>query len=74
LFDALRPYLIGDAERGDPARTAEKLHMNEGAVRTAVTRLRAKFRDLLREDIARTVEDPAEVDGEIAYLYSLFAR
>jgi RNA polymerase sigma-70 factor (ECF subfamily) len=74
LFDALSPYLTGDAARGDYSAIAARLNMTEGAVRTAVARLRAKFRDLLRAEIACTVDSPAEVDGEIAHLFKLFER
>lgn len=74
LFEVLCPYLTGDAERGDYAGIAAQLHMSPGAVRTAVTRLRGKFRELLREEIAHTVADSSEVDAEIAHLLGLFER
>jgi RNA polymerase sigma-70 factor (ECF subfamily) len=53
---------------------ATKLSTTEGAVRTAVTRLRGKFRLLLREEIARTVDREGEVESEIEYLFALFGR
>lgn len=74
LFDMFYPFLIGNAERGDFAPAAAKLNMNEGAVRKAVTDLRKRFRELLLEEIAQTVKDPADVEEERAYLLRLFGR
>jgi RNA polymerase sigma-70 factor (ECF subfamily) len=42
--------------------------MSEGAVKTAVHRLRRRFRSQLRTDIAETVSDASEIDEEIRYL------
>ena len=44
--------------------------MTEGAVRVAVHRLRRRYRELLREEIADTVSSPEEIDEEIRYLFS----
>ena len=41
---------------------------NEGAVKVAVHRLRQRFRDVVRDEIARTVAEPAEVDEELRCL------
>lgn len=73
LFDALAPYLNGESERGDYAIIATKVGMNEGAVRTAVTRLRQEYRKLLLKEISRTVEDPSEVEDELRALFAIFA-
>jgi len=67
-FDALREHLVGDAARGSYAQTAGRLRMSEGAVRVAVTRLRQRFREQLRAEVSRLVEDPRDVDLEIQYL------
>lgn len=65
-FDALRPYLTGE---GPPLReAAERLGVSEGAVKTAVHRLRGRYRDLLRAEIAETVGSTDEVDSEIREL------
>ncbi|MHC4858888.1 MAG: RNA polymerase sigma factor [Planctomycetota bacterium] len=65
-FAALRTYLTGEG----PAHreTAKRLGMSEGAVKTAVHRLRRRYRELLRAEIAETVAEPAEVDDEIRHL------
>jgi RNA polymerase sigma-70 factor (ECF subfamily) len=49
---------------------AEELRTTAGAVKVAVHRLRQRYRDLLREEIARTVDDPAEIDEEIRQLFA----
>jgi len=66
LFAALKGSLTGD----EPARkeTAARLVMTEGAVKTAVHRLRRRYRELLRAEIAETVADPADVDVEMRHL------
>jgi RNA polymerase sigma factor (sigma-70 family) len=67
-FDALRSCLLGSAPPGGYAATAVQLGMSEGAVKTAVHRLRRRFRAQLRTDIAETVADASEIDEEIRYL------
>jgi len=70
MFDRLRVCLLGEKEVIAHARLADQLGMTEGAVRVAVHRLRQQFRDLLREEIARTVDDPAHIDDEIRDLFA----
>ncbi|MHC4813991.1 MAG: RNA polymerase sigma factor [Planctomycetota bacterium] len=66
LFDALKGSLTGDEPpRGE---TAARLGMTAGAVRAAVHRLRQRYRELLRAEIAETVTDPADVDLEMRHL------
>ena len=74
LFDRLRPMLEGDGQAGPYREIAASLGMSEGAVKVAAHRLRARYRELLREEIARTVADPAEVDAELAELLAALAR
>jgi hypothetical protein len=47
--------------------------MTEGAVKVAVHRLRQRYRQLLREEIANTVATPAEVDEEMHHLFAVLA-
>jgi RNA polymerase sigma-70 factor (ECF subfamily) len=47
--------------------------MTEGAVKVAAHRLRKRYRDLLRDEIGQTVEDPAAVDDEIRALFTALA-
>ena len=50
---------------------AAELETSEAAVKMAVTRLRRRFGRLLREEIAQTVEDEAEIDDEVRHLLSV---
>ena len=66
LLEALRGSLTGDEP--PRAETAARLGLTEGAVKAAVHRLRQRYRELLRAEIAETVSDPAEVDDELRHL------
>jgi RNA polymerase sigma-70 factor (ECF subfamily) len=68
LFDGLKPHLLAPADGAAYAELAGRLDSTEGAVKTALHRLRTRYRDLLRAEIAETVAAPEEVDGEIGYL------
>jgi RNA polymerase sigma-70 factor (ECF subfamily) len=68
LYERLSPSLLGDGEAPSYRAIADELGLSVGAVKMAAHRLRARYRDRLREEIARTVADPSEVDGEIAAL------
>ena len=64
-FERLKSYLLAD-DRGDGYRAAaDDLKTSEGAIKVAVHRLRARFRDVLREEIAQTVDDPADIGQEL---------
>ena len=67
-FEVLKASLLGEGPPGGYAAAAERLGTTEGAVKTAVHRLRKTFRAQLRAAIAETVSDPAEVDEELKYL------
>jgi RNA polymerase sigma factor (sigma-70 family) len=69
LFEALRPALLGEAERVPYARIAAELGLSEGAARAAAHRLRGRYRTLLHEEVARTVADSAEVAAEVHDLF-----
>ena len=70
LFTHLRPALTGGGGSGPHAALAEDLGMTEGAVKMAALRLRRRYRDLLRAEIARTVADPSDVDDEVRDLFA----
>jgi len=69
-FELLKPFIAGGAPRGAYAGVAEALGLSEGAARMAAQRLRARFGELLRAEVAETVRDPALVDEEIAALFA----
>jgi RNA polymerase sigma-70 factor (ECF subfamily) len=55
------------------ADLAERLKLGEGALRVAVHRLRQRYRELLRAEIAHTVAGPGEVEEELRYLFRVLA-
>ncbi len=67
LFDALKGTLAGGMIE-TYAAIADRLGISEVAVKVAVHRLRRRYRELLRAEIAHTVADPAEIDEEIRHL------
>lgn len=73
LFAALRQTLLGLRESQPYAELAVKLDLSESAVKVAVHRLRKRYRDLIRDEIANTLDDPREVEGEMRYLFQVLA-
>jgi RNA polymerase sigma factor (sigma-70 family) len=73
LFDALKDYLWGERNLASHAEAAVALGLSTGAVKVASHRLRDRFRDLLRAEIAHTVVDPAEVDEELRHLIAVIS-
>jgi len=71
-FELLKGYLTGDAEDVRYKDVADELDMSEGAVKVAVHRLRQRFGNVLRDEVARTLNDPADVDDEIRHLFAAF--
>ena len=69
LFDVLKGHLMG-SKPTSYAATAVRLGMSEGAVKAAAHRLRRRYRELLREEIAQTVTSPEEIEEEIRYLFT----
>ncbi len=74
LFDALKPFIWGDKSGASHAEIAASLELSEGAVRVAVHRLRRRYRDFLREEIAQTVASAADVDDELRHLIKAVSR
>jgi RNA polymerase sigma factor (sigma-70 family) len=74
LFEALQDHLIGDENATIYASAAAQLGMKEGAVRMAVLRMRRHFGYLLRNEIAHTVADLAELEEELRHLVASMAR
>lgn len=68
LFEALKIFLTGEAGTPPLRHMALELGMTEGAVKVAVHRLREKYRQKLRDEIAQTVATPADVDDELRQL------
>lgn len=73
-FEHLKGYLTGEQPHLSYAETAAHLGMSEGAVKVAVHRLRRQFRELVRDEIAQTVESPEDVEDELRHLWSAVGR
>ena len=73
LFDKLEPHLWGDDTSTPYPGIAEALNMTTVSVRVTVHRLRRRFHDLLRTQIANTVERLDDVEDELRYLRRLWA-
>jgi RNA polymerase sigma-70 factor (ECF subfamily) len=74
LFASLLPLLTGGRAETPHAAIAAKLGMTAGSVKTAASRLRRRYGEILREVIARTVADPADIEDEIRALFAALAR
>jgi RNA polymerase sigma factor (sigma-70 family) len=74
LFLTLEPCLIGSRETQPYAALAAELGVSEGAARVAVCRLRERYRECLKAEIAQTVASSAEVNEELRHLLRVLAR
>ena len=69
LFAELKASLVQARAALPYAELAARLKLSEGALRVAVHRLRQRYRELLRTEIAHTVTEPGEVEEELRYLF-----
>jgi RNA polymerase sigma-70 factor (ECF subfamily) len=67
-FEVLRPWLMGDPEGITQADAAAQLGISHAAAKVAIHRLRQKFGEAIRREIAETVETEEEIAGELRYL------
>lgn len=73
LYDALLPFTHLEAKSTSIAEAAEKLGMNEAAVKMAISRLRQRLRDRLRETVAETLGPDDDLEAEMLHLRSLLS-
>ncbi len=71
LFEELKGFIWGDQSTASYAGIAGPLNLTEGTVKVAVHRLRQRFRELLRAEVAHTVARPEDIDGELRHLISV---
>ena len=71
LFAALHPCLVGDRASQPYAELAKSLGAAENTIKSAVHRLRQRYRQLLQDEIAHTVAGPDEVDAELRHLFAV---
>ena len=67
-FEILRPWLVGASAHGDQREVAGRLGIGETAVRVLVHRLRKRFRELIEEEVAQTLEPGEDLLGELRHL------
>jgi RNA polymerase sigma-70 factor (ECF subfamily) len=72
LFELLQNCLTGDEAALSYAALAARLKLTEAAVKMAVHRLRARYREILKAEIAETVSSPEEVEEEMRHLFAAF--
>jgi RNA polymerase sigma-70 factor (ECF subfamily) len=73
LFTQLKQTLMGRREAQPYNELAAKLGLSESAIKVNVHRLRKRYRELIRIELAATVEDPQEVEAELHYLFQVLA-
>ena len=73
-FERLKDFIVSTKEDATYADAASELGMTESATRMAASRLRRRYRQLLREEIAQTVSSPEDIDDEINNLFTTFVK
>jgi DNA-directed RNA polymerase specialized sigma24 family protein len=71
MFDALKPFLTVTAAAGDYAELAGKLAVEVSSAPVMVHRLRQRYRECVREEVAQTVTSPVELDEEMRHLFAV---
>ena len=70
LFECLQPFLSLDRDAANYCDAAKQLGMTEATARVAAHRLRKRYRELLRSEIAQNVATPDEIEDELKYLFT----
>ena len=73
-FDVLESFLPGEECARSYAEAASRLGMPEGSLKSDVHRLKQRYGQLLRQEIAHTVANPAEIEDELRHLMAVLAR
>jgi|SRR5258706_4281333 len=74
LFNALQPFISGEDDAVSYAELAARLKMNKGTVRMAVHRLRQRYAEAVRNEIARLVQRPEEIEEELRHLFASLSQ
>jgi len=72
-FERLKVFLLGQSD-APYAALAREMNTSEGALKVAIHRLRKRYRELFRQEIADTVADPAEVESELRFLAAVLSK
>jgi RNA polymerase sigma-70 factor (ECF subfamily) len=70
FFEQVKPWLTGDAAHGDQTALAASSGINAGALKIAVHRLKRRFRQLLKAEVAGTLDNPGLVEAEMRDLFA----
>lgn len=70
LYDAAKPWLIGESEHGDQLALADALGMNLNTLKSEVRRLKQRFRELVKAEISGTLSPDDSVENEMAALFA----
>ncbi len=70
IFDRLKGAISGADADTSLAEIARQLGISANAAKVAAHRLRKRYRELLRAEVAQTLADPAEIDDEIRQLFA----
>lgn len=68
VFERLKSFLLSEPGDGDYEAIARDLGISKGNIGVAVHRLRKRYRELVRSEVANTVADDSDVDAEVKYL------
>jgi len=71
LFERLKALLTDEPDRPSQAQIADELGMTENAIKQALHRLRERYRQVLREEIAHTVMAPGDIEDELRHLIAV---
>lgn len=74
LFQWLEPHLVESASATPRAEISRQLNLSTAAVAMSIHRLRRRFGELLRQEVAATLEDPTELDDELRALMLVVGR
>ena len=74
VFEQLKSFVTGARGPSSYAEAGARLGLGAGAVKSAIFRLRHRYHELVREEVAHTVAAPEEVEDELRYMVSLFNR
>ena len=69
-FERLKPWLTGEAQHGDQAEMARSLNIEINALKSAMHRLKVRFRRLVKQEISSTLHNPEDVEAEMRALFS----
>ena len=74
FFESVKPWLTGEAAHGDQSALAASCGLNANALKVAVHRLKRRFRELLKAEVAGTLDDSALVEAEMRALFAALSK